>query len=440
MTPMSPRDRRVLVVSQDRLDGQVAGTSIRALELARELSKVVPVTVAAVGEPPSEVSGVPCVGYHPQDPSGLRRALDGAGVALTLPQWPPVMRALRQSGASLIFDLYVPQPLETIGGFPGARRTLRSTMTEFAIDRFVEALRLGDRFICASEKQRDLWLGAMLAERLIGLDRYDADPSLRSVIDVVPFGLPLEAAAPTGGGGPRDQIPGIAADDEVILWNGGLWPWFDASSAIRAVGLVAERRPGVRLVFMGAASQVPAQRATERARALARELGLLDRVVFFNDAWVPYEQRADWLLQADCALSMHEDHLETRFAFRTRLLDCFWARVPVVCTGGDELADVIESEGAGAIVGPGDVEAATSALNRVLDRGRSAYAPALERIAARYRWDVVAAPLVRYVRDEPPPGPPAHRARRPGHALRGGAYGLARVVLNRLGLRNWPRL
>jgi glycosyltransferase involved in cell wall biosynthesis len=435
-----PPDRGVLVVSQDRLDGQVAGTSIRALELARVLSEVAPVTIAAVGEPPSVVSGLPCVGYHPQDPSGLRECLDGASVVLTLPQWPPVMRALRQSRATLIFDLYVPQPLETIGGFPGARRALRSTMTEFAIDRFVEALRVGDRFICASEKQRDLWLGVMLAERLISLDRYDDDPSLRALIDVVPFGLPTEAAEATGAGGVRHTFPTIGRDDEVILWNGGLWPWFDAGTAIRAVGELAQRRPGVRLVFMGAASQVPAQRATEAARALASELGLLDRIVFFNDAWVPYEQRADWLLEADCAVSMHHDHLETRFAFRTRLLDCFWTRLPVVCTAGDELADVIETEDAGVIVAPGDAEGAAAALTRVLDRGRDAYRPALERIAARYRWDIVAAPLIRYVQEEAPRSRPGHRSRRPGQVLRGGAYGLARTALNRVGLRDWPRL
>ena len=56
-------------------------------------------------------------------------------------------------------------------------------------------------------------------------------------------------------------------------------------------------------------------------------------------------KRADWLLEADCAISTHEDHLETRFAFRTRLLDCFWSALPVVCTGGDELADLVEREG-----------------------------------------------------------------------------------------------
>jgi phytoene/squalene synthetase len=89
---------------------------------------------------------------------------------------------------------------------------------------------------------------------------------------------------------------------------------------------------------------------------------------------------------------------------------------------------------------PGDTEAAAAALTRVLDRGREAYRPALERIAARYRWDVVAAPLIRYVQDEAPRRRKAYRARRPGHVLRGGAYGLGRMALNRMGLRDWPRL
>ena len=33
--------------------------------------------------------------------------------------------------------------------------------------------------MCASDTQRDLWLGAMLALRLIGPELYDRDPSLR---------------------------------------------------------------------------------------------------------------------------------------------------------------------------------------------------------------------------------------------------------------------
>src|SRR4029079_11875445 len=80
---------------------------------------------------------------------------------------------------------------------------------------------------------------------------------------------------------------------------------------------------------------------TTRAVRLAEELGLRDRVVFFNFGWVPYAERGRYLLEADLGVSAHFDDLETRFAFRTRLLDCFWAGLPVVTTRGDSLREVV---------------------------------------------------------------------------------------------------
>ncbi|WP_210491580.1 glycosyltransferase [Patulibacter sp. SYSU D01012] len=437
---MSPAARpRVLVVSQDRLDGQVAGTSIRALELARVLSRTADVVLAGVGTPPDEVDRIPCVGYDPQHPDGLRAVLGRVDVAVALPGWPPLMRLLRASGVRIVFDLYVPQPLEIIGGFAGLRPRVGHALTEFATDRIVEALRTGDLLLCATEGQRDLYLGMLLAERLIDGDRYRHDPTLRSVIDVVPFGLPAGDAARTGAAGPRDVFPGIGPDDEVVLWNGGVWPWLDPVTAVRAVAELATTRPTVRLVFMGAATQVPAQRTAELARRAAAELEVLDRHVVFHDGWVPYDERADWLLQADAALYAHHDHLETRFAFRTRLLDCFWSRLPVVCTTGDDLATHVEEQGAGAVFAPGDVAGCAAALARVLDAGRDAYAGPLGRLADRYRWDAVAEPLVDYVaRDDAPAAP--RRTLRPGHAARHHGYRVARRALDAVGLRDWPRL
>ena len=131
-------------------------------------------------------------------------------------------------------------------------------------------------------------------------------------------------------------------DSELVLWNGGIWRWLDAPTAIRAVAELAARRPRLRLVFMGGAAEHPAAaQSTREARALAEQLGLLGSVVHFHDSWVAYAERGAWLLQADCAISAHAEHLETRFAYRTRLLDCFWARLPVVCTSGDDLADYV---------------------------------------------------------------------------------------------------
>lgn len=437
---MSATPPRVLVISQDRLDGQIAGTSIRALELARVLRRSATVTLAGVGTPPAEIDGIPCVGYTPQHPDALRPLLEVTDVAVALPHWPRLMRLLRSSSARVVFDLYVPQPLEIMSGFPGLRPRIGDTLTEFATDRIVEALRDGDFLLCATEKQRDLYLGILLAERLIDGARYRADPTLRSLIDVVPFGLADDDAAPTGSAGILGAFPQFSADDDLVLWNGGVWPWLDPETAVRAVARLAEQRPRIRLIFMGAATQVPAQRTAARARAVAEQLGVLGEHVVFHDGWVPYDERADWLLDARCALYAHHDHLETRFAFRTRLLDCFWARLPVVCSAGDELADEIERRDAGRSFAPEDVDGCADALDRVLSRPREEFAPALALLADRYRWTTVAAPLERFVTATGTQPSRRRRTIRPGHLARHHGYRLGRAALDAVGKRDWPNL
>jgi glycosyltransferase involved in cell wall biosynthesis len=148
--------------------------------------------------------------------------------------------------------------------------------------------------------------------------------------------------------------------------------------------------------MMGASAEGGAGAAVAEARAEAERLRLGDAVLF-NDRWVPYAERADWLLEADCAISTHRDHLETRFAFRTRLLDCLWAGLPVVCTGGDALADLVADQDLGATARPGDDEAIAAGLARVLAKGRGHYEARLRTAAAGFTWQRVAEPLARHV-------------------------------------------
>jgi hypothetical protein len=430
----------VLFIYAERVGEAMGGVGIRAVELARTLRDELGarVTIAAAQVDGGDV-GVPVATFAPHAPRALAPLLARADAVVAQPGWPLVMRALARSHARLVFDLYDPEAFGTLEHFAGRDPRLRALMGRFAVDRLLAALRLADHVMCANERQRDLWLGAMLAARLITAERHDADPSLRSLLDVVPFGLP-EQPASAAADGPREAFPGrIGADDEVVLWNGGLWPWLDAETAVRAVAALARRRPSAKLVFMGAARQLPAQRAADRAHAVASELGVLDHTVLFNEEWVPYERRADWLQHAACAISTHGDHLETRFAFRTRLLDCLWARLPIVCTGGDDLADVVERAGAGHAVAAGDVEGAAGAIETVLDRGRDAYARALGELAERYRWPVVAEPLARMIAGPPPPAadPPALRA---SQSARRSGYLAVRLALNAVGLKDRPRL
>jgi glycosyltransferase involved in cell wall biosynthesis len=184
----------------------------------------------------------------------------------------------------------------------------------------------------------------------------------------------------------------------VILWGGGIWNWLDAGTLIRAMVQVVARRDDVKLFFMGIRrpnALIPRMRAVEEAIALSKALGLYERHIFFND-WVPYAERQNYLLEADVGVSLHMDHVETRFAFRTRLLDCIWAGLPVLATAGDVLSEALAAEGLACLVQPGDVDGVTQGILTLLDNPslRADSAPGFRRMAERYRWEKVVEPLV----------------------------------------------
>jgi glycosyltransferase involved in cell wall biosynthesis len=304
----------------------MAGSGIRAWNLARIIGAQQPTTLATINDvslaPPP---GVTLLSYAAPDESARGQILAEliASHDVVIAQHIPYMytdpEVLRER--FLIVDLYAPWILEKLEyaridaeiGEPGRKDDVA------ILNRL---LSLGDAFICASERQRDFWLGALAAANRLETAAAQNDPSLRNLIDVVPFGLPSEPPMRTGPG-PRAQFAAVGADAKLILWNGGLWNWLDPFTAIEAMALVAEREPRARLIFMGVRSPsevVARMRIVDDARALAERLGLLDRVVIFND-WVPYDSRQNWLLEADLGLSLHQSSLEARFAYRTRMLD-----------------------------------------------------------------------------------------------------------------------
>ena len=88
----------------------------------------------------------------------------------------------------------------------------------------------------------------------------------------------------------------------------------------------------------------------QEAMRLAQKLELDGRSVFFHQEWVPYEERENFLLDADIGVSTHFDHLETRFSFRTRILDYLWAELPIIATQGDSFAELIDRHHFGHVV------------------------------------------------------------------------------------------
>jgi hypothetical protein len=199
----------------------------------------------------------------------------------------------------------------------------------------------------------------------------------------------------------RNVIPGIGSDDQVVLWGGGLYPWFDPALVVRSVAALAPRLP-VRLVLPGGVHpnpNAPPMHTLTEVTDLARELGVLGRNVFILDKWVPYHERAGLFLEADVGVTTHRDHLETRFSFRTRVLDYIWTLLPVVATAGDVMADLIAREGLGATVEAGDAAALTEALATALtsDQWRRSAKANLTRLRPSLTWEEAARPLARFL-------------------------------------------
>ncbi len=418
----------ILIIAGDRIGERMAGPSIRAWEMARALhARGLPVVLAAPGgvniEAPFE-----CVAYD-QRGETLRAAAEKASAVLfqglTLAQYP----FLATVEAPLIVDIYDPFVLENLHARGGESASGRARSHGTDLAALNDQLMRGDFFLCASEAQRDYWLGCLTALGRINPATYDADPDLRSLIDVVPFGLPEEPAESRESvtSAPqtfmRGRIPGIGDDDVVILWNGGIWEWFDPLTLIRAVAHLADRRDDLRLVFMGTRTPSlysPKQAMAARAEALAAELGLLGRSVFFNEGWVPYEERAGYLLEADIGASTHLPHIETRFAYRTRLLDCLWAGLPMLVTEGDVLADLVRDNDLGRAVPPGDVSATADAILAVLDEAgdpalSAARAARFASVRQKMTWARATEPLARFA------AAPYRAADRPAGAPRSNA-------------------
>lgn len=394
---------RVLVVSNEPLGERMAGPAIRALELARALAEHVRVSVAAPPASDSAPTGVELLEIGSHEFRRLLAAVREHDVVVAQSLPPQLLLEVSRLPVRLVADLYTPSVMEVLEAGRDApdrvHRRLQHRIGRAALAQCAAA----DLIVCASERQRDLWLGGLALHGLIDLDAYRADPSLRSVIDVVPFGMP--AAPPRPGKRPvlKGVWPGIGPHDRVLLWGGGIWNWLDALTPMRAVARLHEQRGGgVHLFFLGVRRPMldPREQMSAGAQAVAyaREHGLEGRCVHFNHDWVPYEERGRWLLEADIGVSAHHDHLEARFSFRTRVLDYLWAGLPVVATRGDSLADLVERHGLGATVSCEDDAAFAAAVAALLDDD-ARRAAVSERIAARrpeLTWRAAVEPLARF--------------------------------------------
>lgn len=382
---------RVLVLTGDPIGERMAGPAIRVWNLGLQLLarghevRVVTTTRAEHPDPPFPVWAV-----TPGDERAFREHERWAEVVVVQGHGVSQFDTLRRTDRYLLADVYDPMHLEMLEQGRELPRATWELRVAQARDALNEQLRRADFMVCASERQRLFYLGHLASLGRVSPATYDGDGDLRGLLDLAPFGLDPEPPVPG---------PDMRADDDerILIWGGGVYSWFDPLVLIRAVAAVAARRPQTRLVFLGTRHPgVDEMGIVREAFDLAVELGVEGTAVRFNDTWVPYAERGAHLLAADAGVSTHHVHLETTFAFRTRILDYLWAGLPMIVTEGDGFAELVADEGLGVVVPAGDVAALEAAIETVLydtDAARG-FAANVARVRERFTWERALAAVL----------------------------------------------
>lgn len=399
--------KRVLVISYDYIGQNMAGPGIRFYELSKILASVCDVTLAVPNKINLEIPGLKIISYDLDNYNSIKKYIEVSDTIFIQGHLLYYFPHIRNFKGSIVVDLYNPFNLESLEMYRQEDAAERVRIDKNNLNILNLQLSIGDFFICASEKQRDYWLGMLTSIGRINTYNYDADDSFRNIIDVVPFGIPANMPEHS-----RDTIravfPKINTEDKIVLWGGGIWNWLDPLTAIKAIWEITRYRKDVKLVFIGVKHpdpKLPEMQKAIEALNLSKELELLNEYVFFNE-WTPYDLRQNFLLEADVGLSIHQKRIETEFSYRTRVMDYIWARLPIVTTEGDSIAKLVKEENIGEIVKYENTQNLARVLDSVLSNKslQEIFKRNLNKIAPKYTWQNVAKPLVNYcIKSEPAP-------------------------------------
>lgn len=287
---------KIALLCLDKIGPNMAGPAIRYWEMAKALAPYHEVTLFSLL--PIDLKSdtfETCV----IKPNKLAGSLKPYSALISQPPPLIVLFAIIRSGIHWILDSYAPVPLEVLEIFKKKSLIDRNEKQYQHLAQTKLALEYASCVIAASSRQKDLWIGAWMALNKITPLEYDLDPSLSNTIIEVPFGVPNEAPKYTGIG-PREKF-NIKKSDHILLWGGGIWNWFDPLTIIKAVHLISQKRDDIKLVFMGTKHPndlIPEMEMCSKGYQLSKDLNLLDKEVFFNFGWTPYEGRQAYVLKS----------------------------------------------------------------------------------------------------------------------------------------------
>lgn len=355
----------ILVLTDDQVGPAMAGSAVRAWEIARALLGAghrVRLTAGPGSSAPSD-DGPMVVGRTPWSWAD----------AVVSPPWTLAPRAFLP-GHLLIVDGITPL-LAELDAMPPTALIQRRRRTAAARLPLVAAR--ADAVLTGGPNQVEWW--STRIRRRFGL------PYLN-----VPFGIPDRPPPATVG-----EVVSVPDDWAVVLWWGGVWPWLDLQTLLAARARLGSAPVSIVVPTAPRPGGLPAELSQSDLYAMARAHGLKPPQIVALDTWVPYRERHLVLNRASLVAVLHTASDETALSFRTRALDALWAGVPLLLTAGGEVARQVRDHGWGGVVPPDDPRAVAAAMELLLsEREQARCRLAMIRTRDRWTWSRVTGPLL----------------------------------------------
>lgn len=365
------QNKNIFLISADKVGKKMAGPGVRYFEMSKVMSEHFKVTLLAPDDCDIKNPNFKIITYDSNSASkSIGKLIVNANVVIAQNLRPPLLRRLKELGIHFIADLYDPLTIEVLEYAKYKSKRQQKFVFDFNYYSLLLQIHSASHLLCASNRQRDFYTGILSDQKLINPLSYAETPDLKKMISLVPFGLSDKNISNTDIKIVERKITNLKPSDTLIYWGGGVFNWFDPLSIVRAIEQISKTRSDVKLFFLGVKHPNPKIKQMEMANKTieyCKKNDLLNKFVFFNFDWTPYEERRHFLARANIGISTHCDNLETRLSFRTRVLDYFWANLPMVLTEGDGMADICQEKNLGRIVRYKNVSDIKSAILYLAD-------------------------------------------------------------------------
>ena len=298
----------------------------------------------------------------------------------------------------LILDAYVPIYIEV------SARDAKDMDVEYVnymadLQRHNHTLKRGDYFLYANPAQEQLYSGVLSALGIINPHSYREQRLIYA-----PFGIHRDKIKTTTN--PYVNL-GISKDDFVVLWFGGIYPWFRIEEYLDSIKSLSKDKE-FKFVFVGGKNPFNANpdiaRQYEKALEFSHNNKLFNRSVYFVD-WVDFDTRINWFHHADVIISLNQPGSENKYSWRTRVMDFVWGEAATITNGGDPLSEEMIDNSAAIALESLSSATITDALRNLHSKPNTLkdIQKNVRKLKDKYYWDVVTDSLGDIIRDAKKP-------------------------------------